>query len=514
MSALAALVRVLARRLQDGERHAIGLELSDGLVSSGEDESDPQCEPPRTVPDWTYICRALVDVSVHASNVVSLLEQERTFFNFTDIIHIAERLREQSTDAYNLLCAASLLDRPNLEAHQDLNTVRRQVDLRRAEIVEAELAPMQPVPAAGAATWTIDYRPNGGFLATSRDTGDGSVPWAFWGKAPTAASAAHILTWCFLDQPPVIKFISSTLDQPWVQTGRASDLSREGPSIKDLLHHRGPVYEQHLAACRSARERLPRIEHEADVKVYLSERATELNVTDPQLPESRCLDSVGSPHNRDHCGDAHTVQWVPTHLVVGTNHHSWGEFNGHRPRVPLDVVQGLLNDDLETFTSTFFGGAITLTRTPGWAGPLYHIGSNGTHRVHTARMLQLPWLAAEVRVDTIAPSWTLRDLVADDPDHRDKRMRRPVKQHVDEHAALVAGLLRREIIEGDLVDDGSERILRCRRLPAAWLLRSARHATMVNAVYEARYPGALAQLDIPTEVGTDPVAWTQWLRAS
>jgi hypothetical protein len=77
------------------------------------------------------------------------------------------------------------------------------------------------------------------------------------------------------------------------------------------------------------------------------------------------------------------------------------------------------------------------------------------------------------------------------------------------------GLLRRGLVEGELRDDdGPRATLHCHRLPAAWLLRGPRYATRINAVYESRYPGALAQLGIPASVGTDPVEWTRWLIAA
>jgi hypothetical protein len=52
--------------------------------------------------------------------------------------------------------------------------------------------------------WSINYGRPGGFVATNQP-GDGARPWAFWGAAPTARSAAHVLIWHFLDQPPVRK---------------------------------------------------------------------------------------------------------------------------------------------------------------------------------------------------------------------------------------------------------------------------------------------------------------------
>ncbi|MFI5615373.1 hypothetical protein [Amycolatopsis sp. NPDC051903] len=39
---------------------------------------------------------------------------------------------------------------------------------------------------------------------------------------------------------------------------------------------------------------------------------------------------------------------------------------------------------------------------------------NGNHRIHTARMLNLPWLAAAVEVEATAPAWDMLGLLAAD----------------------------------------------------------------------------------------------------
>ena len=342
-----------------------------------------------------------------------------------------------------------------------------------------------------------------------RRTHAGPITWKFWGAAPTARSAAHVLSWYFLDQPPPTVFDppQPTKPCPLAKLGPDSDVSPEGPSIRDLLDRRGPIYDQHLAACRTARATVGSC---GDVRQHLADRAAELNATDPQLPDADTLGSIRCPRNTDHDGYAETVQWVPTSLVVAAGCPTWGEFGGHRDDSPSRIVAGLLSSDLDEFTSKLFADPISLQRTPGWAGPLYRLGSNGTHRIHTLRMLNLPWLAAVVGVESIATSWNMSGLIAADPD-RDADLRRNFDERLHERTALVMGLLRRGLIDGELLDDGPQPTLHCRRLPAAWLLRAPIYATRINTVYESRYPGALAQLDIPLAVGTDPGAWSRWL---
>lgn len=202
---------------------------------------------------------------------------------------------------------------------------------------------------------------------------------------------------------------------------------------------------------------------------------------------------------------------MPTSLIVATGHPCWGEFGGHRDESPDRIIAGLLSSDLDEFTRELFRAPVCLSRTPAWAGPLYRVGGDGNHRVHTARMLNLPWLAAHVEGTAEAPSWEIASLISEDPD-RDEERRRPLEQRLRERADLAQGLIRRGIIDGELTD-GAQVTLHCRRLPASWLLRAPEYATKINAVYESRYPGALALLGIPVAVGTDPAAWTRWLRS-
>jgi hypothetical protein len=171
-----------------------------------------------------------------------------------------------------------------------------------------------------------------------------------------------------------------------------------------LLAARGPAYEQFATAARNARARLHR---HGDVEDYLAARAAELNAGPPQLRDLGALDTVGFPRNH---ATAHTVQWVPAPLVVGTDHPRWGDFGGHRDDMATRIARGLCaSGNLDSFTRWMFtGGEITLLRAPGWAGPIYRLNDDGNHRVHAIRMLQLPWIAAAVDIRSTPASWTVR----------------------------------------------------------------------------------------------------------
>lgn len=80
-------------------------------------------------------------------------------------------------------------------------------------------------------------------------------------------------------------------------------------------------------------------------------------------------------------------------------------------------------------------------------------------------------------------------------------------QRSRERELLITGLIRRGIIDGEIT--GDPLTLRCRYLPASWLLCASQYATHVNAIYERCYPGALGKLGIPLAIGTDPAAWAQ-----
>lgn len=519
MSVLAAIARALIRRLPEQERAAISLELIEQANDSDTDladldHADPDHDgpdddgPDATAPDWDYVWNALITASNHAHRVQMLLSDKRVFFDLADATTLADQLRTLINTAYALSCTAPRLPGFHLAAGTDLDTVRHLVDVRRAEIVDAELATMRRPPAADAPSWSIDYRRGGGFIATS-PPGDGTTPQMIWGSAATSHSAEHLLNWYFHDQPPATVFDPPQPDTPWPLTtiGPESDLSADAPWLHDLLDQRGPIYDQHIVACRSARAQLT---SRPEARHYLDQRAAELNATEHQLRDHDALDSTGLPDNHDHSGYAHALQWVLTSLVVATDHPTWGEFSGHRDETPYTIAEGLRrSSDLDAFTYKLFTDEINLLRVPAWAGPLYRIGANGNHRIHTARMLNLPWLAASVDVETIAPSWDMLGLIVEDP-HRDEDRHR-LDERLRERAALIAGLIRRGIIDGDLTDEGTRSTLHCRYLPAAWLLRAPQDTTRINAVYESRYPGALAQLGIPAAVGTDPVVWARWL---
>jgi len=515
MSPITALVRVLCRWLPADERRILALDLGDHEAPANitTEAGSAHTDRTSTIPDWEYIWNALGDAALLAGRIAELLSDKRAFVAFTDILNLAEQLRAQIDSASELMCDVQQHQGLGVEAGDHVSTARRLVDIRRAKILDTELGALNLPHAHDPPTWLIDYREHGGFIATRKPadarTTDGSAPWKFWGYAPTAHAAAHALRWYFLDNPPAIKFEphQPAPPLPWTQNSRDADLSLEGPSVSELILRRGRIYDEHLAACRSAREIL---RDHGDVARYLGDRAAELNTTDPQLPDSDALEPLDPPSNPDHGGSVHTVQWVPTHLVVSTEFPTWGDFEGHRDHSPFDIIKGLITSNLDAFTMKLFACGLMLVRVPGWAGPLYTVGNGGNHRIHTARMLNLPWLAASISTEATAVSWPISRFVFQDRTGTEGR-HHPYDKRVRDRVALIEGLLRRGVIDGELTHDGRHYTLHSHTLPAAWLLRAPHRAAATNAVYETRYPGALERLGIPVTIGTDPDEWTRWL---
>jgi hypothetical protein len=513
MSLLTTIIRGLIRLVPADDLDEVRIELDDCGQATAEQSPPPEPSDPDGI-DWTPVWSALLDASGNAHRIAEQLSGEQVFIDFAEITATADQLREIIDSTYGLVCEASQLDGIDLDPGMTLRQLRRLVAVRRAILVDNELRTIQLTPAAGAPVWSIDYREHGGFVASQHDNAeDETTPWKFWGVAPTAESAAHVVRCYFLDRPPVIVFGSAQPDRPRpISTiGPESDLSLIGPTIRELLDRRGRVYDQHIAACQTARELLT---GQRNIPAQLVQRAAKLNTSAPQLANQHPLHSIRSPLNLDHGGVADTVHWVPTDLVVATDHPTWGDFGGHRDDTPYRIIDGLLSNQLDDFTYELFTDRISLIRVPAWAGPIYRIGDNGNHRIHTARLLDLPWLAAGVEVEAIAPSWDMLSLIVADTPSGGAPDPRPLHEQLQERANHIAGLINRKIIDAELRDNPHGKpTLHCRYLPAAWLLRAPDHAAAVNKIYESRYPGALAQLNIPTDIGTDPTAWKTWLSA-
>ncbi len=497
MTAIGRLVLMPARLLEEDEREEVGHYLAEGVPSTDAGDATSE-EEAGDEPDWSYLWHAFLGAAGHAHRILALLESEQVYF---DVSAIAESARELIAEAHGL-------DGLGLKAGTTIEDIGTQSALHRAALVDADPGSMRRTPSSEAPVWTVDIDEHGGFVATTTSQAADVAPSKFRGKRRDRRIGGAHLAWFFRDRPPKIVFEPPASPAPLASDVVDADRSPGGPSVAELLARRGTAYADHVQAVQEARGALHR--RAEDVEGFLTERATGLNATDPQrLRHHQVLTALPPRANHDHHGFANTVMWVPTRLVVGTRHPVWGDFGGHRDETPLHIAAGLLGaGNLDAFTLKLFTPKIVLMMAPGWTGPLYRVDCNGNYRVHMARMLELPWPAAAVEVKAVPPSWRIIDLLAIDPD--DGTRIDSCKRRMRERTELVTGLLRRGVIDGELTGERGE-TPRCRRLPAAWLLHRAEYATAVNAVYEDRYPGALAQLGIPLEAGTNAAAWRRWL---
>jgi hypothetical protein len=384
-------------------------------------------------------------------------------------------------------------------------------DVLAAELSARELARFDqtllsriPVPAPGP-DMSVSYR--GGQITATMPSDAGVITWT--GYAPTPAAAYDVLATATSPAVPAIH-----IDPPVMPVREAAQFtpgSEPEPFdlLSALLEHGGPELAEHLRACRERRDQLAA----TDLKAYLQKRADELNTADPQIE----LDLDGLAYDRELFAWVHAVQWVPTRVILHTPNPVWGYFeHGRHPQTLTEITEGLITSgDLVEFTRRFFTiGEIQLNRIPGPAGPLYTLNQDGTHRVHAARLLDLPWLLARVNTASLPTTITLEAAFARDPAR--PRNRGITDRDLTERRDLWQGLLRRGLIAGELEHPtGLDHIaflrLRWQRLPAPWWLFSPAHAARINHAYEQRYPGALAALDIPAGVSMEPHAWTAWL---
>lgn len=150
-----------------------------------------------------------------------------------------------------------------------------------------------------------------------------------------------------------------------------------------------PVPVDHLAELREAvGARRAEIESSGlSAQQWLDRRWDELNAEQPPAWMSRDV-TVGAVRGGR---DAHLIA-VPL-ILQGGRERLWGDVN-NRPESYRQIVQGLLDDPFEQWYCRM--GRVSLERYDGPFGPTYAVCSDGRHRVHAAKALELPYLSARV----------------------------------------------------------------------------------------------------------------------
>ncbi len=493
-----------AHRLSVDDR----LQLASLLLKPSPPAAPAECERPEA-PRWSRQRRRLWALMEFARAAREVLIAEDASVTCADLAKQCQAWKDDIEKAMTLLNDVEDYGGLGVPHGADLLNVRHALACQHAEEVDADLGRRNTVTDPNQPPWTIsyDYR-NGKVTATcAKADSDGHTADLLSGFAPTPAAAADLVVGWHTTAPPV------TFDDPPPERSLLRVAYRESTPLSvptlfpvTLLERGGSCYEEFLAACGRIRAELRAA---GDIKDWLFRRADHLNRTAPHVPD-RNLASVLRPAHGHGLGFLDgMVQWVRPELVISTYSDAWGEFGGHREYSLIDIAAGLAaTDDLPAFAHELFDdGPIDLIRVPAWAGPVYDLNSNGGHRVHAARLLGLPWLAAQVGYRQHATEWDLATLTIENGYIRGREYRAHRLQ-------LIEGLHRRGIIDAEVLPGTDKRFrprVRCTRLPAPWLLRDPEFTTTVNAAYECCYPGALEQLGIRVEIGTRPDKWAAWL---
>lgn len=465
---------------------------------------------------WARQADALVTAGQLLHRAANLIEQAEDTTVVADTRELRDRVDHLVAD---ITAAASWAARADTDTDGDVDGLAGLTpDLLEAELVAREVAAYDTAlrarlpPPSTPTEVTVFYSLDGQVTVPGLGAAGGVVV----GYAPTPTAALDLVATAATPQGPVMTLRSAetTARRPADYTGQ-DDLDVYSALRAALADTAAPQLQQHLQACRDRQHDLAGVE----LTKHLDARAVELNHHEPQLPPG-LEDLVARIDHRDPAlGDraipavGRMVAWVPTRLVVHTTRTpQWNDFADAGPDTVPQIAAALRDaHDLESFTRRMFTkGQIILDAVTGPSGPLYTLTTDGHHRTHLARLLDLPFLLAEVTVHTLPRQVALLTVVANEPGRPDD----PVTD--DELLArweLWEGLRRRGLVEADTDESQhwSLTTLQCRRLPAVWWLSSAAVATRVNAEYERLYPGALATLGVPIETGTNPEAWTTWL---
>jgi hypothetical protein len=348
--------------------------------------------------------------------------------------------------------------------------------------------------------WQVRWTATGRFTATA-----GSSRVEGWAAHP-AAVADELSSWSTPPQPGDVSWCGGQPAPPekLCSSERAlPELSLEH-AMERFWADRDRLGEV-LAALEELRGSCPAPE----IPDLVAARAAELQRREPQLP-----DIAREMHEqRGSWSMTMAAEWVRTQAVVNTADPVWGEFDRFEIErtarwVPDKTRELLRVPDLAPFLAQHFvgrydGAPVQLLRIPGPAGPLYVLGSGGSHRTHLSRILGLSWLFAETTLVSV-PRRVHSVHVT--PEGGPEACRATVR--------LWQGCLDRQIITGRL--EGQDWIvdLRLDQALAPWVVLPAELAVAYNQRYELLYPGALEAIGIPPGVYDSTQTWHRWLLAT
>lgn len=499
--------------------HALRWSLTREILQTPDHSAPPAQRIGRALGDTEATQHELADVTALLEEVISRLAQDPHGVHAQVLVRQLRQARASSEQYRHLLAQAQREFAQDQDATVESEELEVRLRVRRARRVQADLLTVAgDAPPASAPKWRVRYRQDGTFRAQraqplpAEHRGDQLT--RAWGHAPTADAAQRAVAQLVgaAEHRVTLKPAQRGADAPLIEPD--PDLFALPDRVWQILEEDEPGYQAFLGSCEQVRDDLARVE---DVGAWLVARAAELNTSHPQCPP-HMMQIVPELHpNADHTlTRVEAITWVPAERIVATHLTTWGQRNDHKPWRPVDLAHDVVEAAKEGTAGAlarklFMFEPMQLTRINAWAGPVYTVGDGGEgqHRAHALRMLGLGWAAAHITYDVPAPCVDLYGLVADDDD-QDREERAPVAR-VGERVALINGLRRRGVIDAWWDADHDEEWLWCRSVPAPWLLRNAAQATAANRTYEATYPGALARLGVPEQVGCDAQAWTEWL---
>ncbi|KOU56709.1 hypothetical protein ADK55_12920 [Streptomyces sp. WM4235] len=386
----------------------------------------------------------------------------------------------------------------------DLVAARTRGDVRAAEAdFEQRLAATRTQLSARMG-WTVTVNADRGFDARS----DQGIRVRARSVLP-AAFESQLTGWTVPPPWPDVHYQGGRPTRLPAQldlTFREMQLAPSAWDLDDFERHdaeyaAGPHADQVAGLLQGLRERLA----PEDVPAFFADRCAALNTTAAQLPELLPdPDGLEEPHTY-----AGARTWVDPATIVRTpDHVAWGTINRDGDRagavwIPNAIRQWLTCDDVpgllrEAMTG---GSPVQLHRVAGPAGPLHTMITDGTHRAHLWRILDLPRLFAYVD-GTVMPRRLTPSTVCGDGAQPDAP---------DQVAAVWAGLHAKGILRGRLPHPGSGYgELTLHSVPALWLLYPPALAVAYGQRYSEIYPGAWEGAGIPADVFTSQASWVAW----
>jgi hypothetical protein len=475
---------------------------------------------------WTDVTALLWQADLLQKALVQrVVDDSDGFVDVEELRRPGIELAAAMKEAGNLLRQLHMQDDPRLpevdvmvlpdldgpERRRSLAELRAARDLGQVHVVTADMSRRAAAvvaatgTGAGAGRWAVRWEPSGRFDAepVSDDGADRPAVrgWAAhpavvadelgrWGTRPRHAE----VTWQGAAPSPTSSLCAFTpAAVPRITEDQATAAFMAQPARLAEV----------VAAIDAVRRSFP----PARVRDEVAARAARLQAEEPQLPDLFPLEDPWV------CTSA--AEWVRTRAVVRTPDAVWGRFDRDEPERQADWIPERAAEllavryaDVPAYLTRHFAvdsgsGAVQLQRVPGPAGPLFAVGSGGSHRAHLCRILGLPWMFA---VTTMMSLPRRIETTAVTPSEHGPEGCRAT-------AELWRGLLDHGIVRGELIPRYSDWVveLRLGYALAPWMLLPADRATTYNQRYELLYPGALAAAGIPDVALRSPSAWRSWV---